>query len=201
MKINEHTIYIFLLGILAGIICMRCMNYFRESTKKVPQKEYIDNFEYEKECLVILKRLELRNEHFKCLDKTAFWGTDSLSTFPISELCDEKKLFFCFSEKTCPPCIDTVVNMLHSFFTDDEIKTQIVFVSPDYPVRLRNDCYGKRLLNLCDKKIGLPIEQEEAFTPFLFVMDKDLHIKYLHIHNKALPQLTSIYLEEMRKIW
>ena len=54
MKINEHTIYIFLLGILAGIICMRCMNYFRESTKKVPQKEYIDNFEYEKECLVIL---------------------------------------------------------------------------------------------------------------------------------------------------
>ena len=135
---------------------------FQRIHEKSPPKRIYRQFWDEKECLVILKRLELRNEHFKCLDKTAFWGTDSLSTFPISELCDEKKLFFCFSEKTCPPCIDTVVDMLHSFFTDDEIKTQIVFVSPDYPVRLRNDCYGKRLLNLCDKKIGLPIEQEEA---------------------------------------
>ena len=39
MKINENTIYIFLLGILAGIICMRCVNHFRES----PKEEYIDN--------------------------------------------------------------------------------------------------------------------------------------------------------------
>ncbi len=99
MKINEHTIYIFLLGILAGIICMRCMNYFRESTKKVPQKEYIDNFEYEKECLVILKRLELRNEHFKCLDKTAFWGTDSLSTFQIVNYAMRKSCSFAFQRK------------------------------------------------------------------------------------------------------
>lgn len=197
MKVNENTIYIFLLGILAGIICMQCVNHFRKSPKDV----YVDNFEYEKESLGILKREELKNEHYECLDQIAYWGTDSLDSFFLSNLCNDKKLFFCFSEKTCPPCIDTVVDMLHSFFTDDEIKTQIVFVSPDYPVRLRNDCYGKRLLNLCDKKIGLPIEQEEAFTPFLFVMDKDLHIKYLHIHNKALPQLTSIYLEEMRKIW
>ena len=26
MKVNENTIYIFLLGILAGIICMQCVN-------------------------------------------------------------------------------------------------------------------------------------------------------------------------------
>lgn len=52
MKINENTIYIFLLGILAGIICMRCVNHFRES----PKEEYIDKFEYEKESLAIFKK-------------------------------------------------------------------------------------------------------------------------------------------------
>ena len=51
MKINENLIYIFLLGILAGIICVRC-----ESLKKSPKDMYIDNFEYEKESLYIYKR-------------------------------------------------------------------------------------------------------------------------------------------------
>lgn len=197
MKINENTIYIFLLGILAGIICMRCVNHFRES----PKEEYIDKFEYEKESLAILKKKELRNEHFKCFDQVVFWGTDSLNTFSLSDLCKDKKLFFCFSEKTCPPCIDAVIDMLNKVFTEKEIKTKIVLISPDYPTRLRNDCYGKKLLSLHNKNLGLPMELEDSFAPFLFIMDKDLCVKYLHIHNKALPQLSSIYLEEIRKMW
>lgn len=87
MKINENLIYIFLLGILAGIICVRCVNHL----KKSPKDMYIDNFEYEKESLYIYKKKELKNE--------------------------------------------------------------------------------------------------------------DLCVKYLHIHNKALPRLTLIYLEEIRKMW
>ena len=70
MKVNENTIYIFLLGILAGIICMQCVNHFRKSPKDV----YVDNFEYEKESLGILKREELKNEHYECLDQIAYWG-------------------------------------------------------------------------------------------------------------------------------
>lgn len=95
MKINENTIYIFLLGILAGIICMRCVNHFRES----PKEEYIDKFEYEKESLAIFKKKELRNEHFKCFDQVVFWGTDSLNTFSLSDLCKDKKLFFAFQKR------------------------------------------------------------------------------------------------------
>lgn len=106
-----------------------------------------------------------------------------------------------FSEKTCPPCIDAVVDMLNEVFTEEEIKTKVVFISPDYPARLRNDCYGKKLLTLHNKYLGLPIELEDSFAPFLFIMNKDLCVKYLHIHNKALPQLTLIYLEEIRKMW
>ena len=178
MKVNENTIYIFLLGILAGIICMQCVNHFRKSPKDV----YVDNFEYEKESLGILKREELKNEHYECLDQIAYWGTD-------------------FSEKTCPPCIDAVVDIMNEVFTDEEIKTKIVFVSPDYPARLRNDCYGKKLLSLHNKNLGLPMELEDSFAPFLFIMDKDLCVKYLHIHNKPLPRLTLIYLEEIKKMW
>lgn len=57
MKINENLIYIFLLGILAGIICVRCVNHL----KKSPKDMYIDNFEYEKESLYIYKKEELKN--------------------------------------------------------------------------------------------------------------------------------------------
>ena len=197
MKVNENTIYIFLLGILAGIICMQCVNHFRKSPKDVD----VDNFEYEKESLGILKREELKNEHYECLDQIAYWGTDSLDSFSLSNLCNDKKLFFCFSEKTCPPCIDAVVDIMNEVFTDEEIKTKIVFVSPDYPARLRNDCYGKKLLSLHNKNLGLPMELEDSFAPFLFIMDKDLCVKYLHIHNKPLPRLTLIYLEEIKKMW
>lgn len=91
--------------------------------------------------------------------------------------------------------------MLNKVFTEKEIKTKIVLISPDYPTRLRNDCYGKKLLSLHNKNLGLPMELEDSFAPFLFIMDKDLCVKYLHIHNKALPQLSSIYLEEIRKMW
>ena len=52
MKINENLIYIFLLGILAGIICVRCVNHL----KKSPKDMYIDNFEYEKEKSVYLQK-------------------------------------------------------------------------------------------------------------------------------------------------
>ena len=56
-----------------------------------------------------------------------------------------------------------------------------------------------QLSTLHNKYLGLPIELEDSFAPFLFIMNKDLCVKYLHIHNKALPQLTLIYLEEIKK--
>lgn len=59
---------------------------------------YIDKFEYEKESLYIYKKEELKNEHYECLDQRCYWGTDSLSSFSLSNLCKDKKLFFCFSE-------------------------------------------------------------------------------------------------------
>lgn len=94
MKINENLIYIFLLGILAGIICVRCVNHL----KKSPKDMYIDNFEYEKESLYIYKKEELKNGHYECLDQRCYWGTDSLSSFSLSNLCNDKKLFFCFQK-------------------------------------------------------------------------------------------------------
>ena len=56
MKVNENTIYIFLLGILAGIICMQCVNHFRKSPKDV----YVDNLNTRKKVWVYLKREETK---------------------------------------------------------------------------------------------------------------------------------------------
>lgn len=197
-KNEENRIFFFLLGMLAGIICLRCVIYYTESTD---DDTFNNDFEYEKESLVALKRVELRNEHFQCSDQMVYWGTDTLNLFPLGDFCKGKKLFFCFSEKTCPPCVDSVVELFRKVLTEEEIKNKVVFLSPDYPLRLRNDCYGKRLLSLRYKSLGLPIELEDSFAPFLFVMGEELQVMYLHIHNKALPQLTLTYLEEMRNLW
>lgn len=34
------------------------------------------------------------------------------------------KIILLFSEKTCPPCIDAVVDIMNEVFTDEEIKTK-----------------------------------------------------------------------------
>ncbi|WP_287619783.1 hypothetical protein [Parabacteroides sp.] len=194
MKINENTISVFLLGILIGIVFVRYVNYFKKPIQDID----IDNFEYEKESLYTIKREELKNNYYQCLDQKVYWGTDSLQTSTLRELCSDEKLFFCFSETTCPPCIETVIDMLNGAFSKEEIDKRVIFVSPDYPIRLRNDCYGRKLLNLQNKIFGLPLERQESFPPFLFVLDNKLRVKYLHIYNKVFPQLTSIYLEEIK---
>jgi hypothetical protein len=44
--------------------------------------------------------------------------------------------------------------------------------------------------------IDLPVTEIEA--PFFFVLDKSMKISFLHIFNKMSPELTKIYLKEIR---
>lgn len=96
---------------------MQCVNHFRKSPKDV----YVDNFEYEKESLGILKREELKNEHYECLDQIAYWGTDSLDSFFLSNLCNDKKLgnyiLLCTISKTIKGHMIMYPFIIQSFFS------------------------------------------------------------------------------------
>lgn len=190
---NKYLLFLF--GLLTGIVCTQIKYFLQKESINEYATDY--NFEYEKESLSFIKRDEIRNSNILIQNKTAYWGTDSSSIFPIKEL-SKRKLFFYFSEYTCSSCILSIRNMLREIFTDEEINKYIVYISPDSPSRLRNKYYESPLLTFQEQRLGLPIEEKD--TPFFFVLGEDLRIQYLHIHNRALPFLTNIYLQEMKKI-
>ena len=101
-------------------------------------------------------------------------------------------LVFCFLTNTCSPCVDKAIELTQEVFSD-YLENEQIIVAGDYPLRLRDDCYGKRMLT----GVNLLIEEIEA--PFFFILDKDLKMSYLHIFNKMNPILTKIYLEEIHK--
>jgi len=69
----------------------------------------------------------------------AFWGNDSLASFPLELLAAEERLYFHFSQNACSPCIISTVEYLKLFFPNYEYSDAVVFISPDWPLRLRND--------------------------------------------------------------
>ncbi|MDR0573688.1 MAG: hypothetical protein LBG96_06590 [Tannerella sp.] len=125
-------------------------------------------------------------------DKPVFFGKDTVNTFSLDELALKPRLIFCFSTNTCTPCIDSVIGLIKGRFTGFESNETILIVG-DYPLRIRENCYGKRMLS----GIDLPVAEIEA--PFFFVLDKSMEISFLHIFNKMNPELTKIYLDEICK--
>ncbi|MDR0699295.1 MAG: hypothetical protein LBG28_08790 [Tannerella sp.] len=125
-------------------------------------------------------------------DSQVFWGKDSVNIFSLKELALSPRLVFCFSINTCTPCIDSAIELIKEIFTDFECNETII-ITGDYPLRLRDNCYGKRMLS----DIKLPVTEVEA--PFFFVLDKSMKMSFLHIFNKMNPEATKIYLEEIRE--
>jgi len=121
-----------------------------------------------------------------------YFGSDSLTTFFLMDITSKPRLIFCFSANTCPPCVEKAIDLTKAIFTDYLVNEQII-ITGDYPLRLRDNCYGKRMLT----GINAPVEEIEA--PFFFVLDENFKISFLHIFNKTNPDLTKIYLEEILK--
>ena len=91
--------------------------------------------------------------------------------------------FFFFSEETCSPCIQQTVTYIKEVFPDYETDDRIYFISPAYPARFRRNCYGKKLLNLENETLGMPLESENV--PFIFTVNNDLVVEKVHVVNKS----------------
>ena len=126
-------------------------------------------------------------------DQLGFYGNDSLKPFLLSSLPLDDILFFHFSEKTCIPCINQAIEIIGEYFPDYTHNENIIFISPDFPTRLRSDCYGKRLLTFYLKTIGLSIE--ELSIPFFFTINHDMEISSIHIILKEDFEKTVSFLE------
>ena len=140
--------------------------------------------------------LEKASQNLVLGDQGVYWGNDSLDFVMLSEFVKEQKMYFYFSYNTCSPCVQECVNMLERYMPDYLENENIVFLSPDYLPRFRENCYGKRLLGLRNEELGIPLEKEEV--PFFFTLDKDLTIKNLHVVNKNDFKRTGAYLKKMR---
>jgi len=112
-------------------------------------------------------------------------------------LTSKNKIFFCFSRNTCTPCIEQTIEIVKKIFPDYQQNERIIFISPDYEKRFRDNCYGKKLLTLEHSKLGIPIEETEA--PFFLVVNDQLYIEAIHIVNNLNFEKTEEYLRKIIK--
>ena len=110
-------------------------------------------------------------------------------------LVSKNKIFFCFSRNTCTPCLEQTVEIIKKIFPNYKQNEKIIFISPDYDKRFRENCYGKKLLTLEDSKFGIPIEDTEA--PFFLIINDQLHIEAIHIVNNLNFEKTEEYLRKI----
>ena len=114
----------------------------------------------------------------------------------LSELLKKNSLLFYFSANTCSPCIDHTIEILKDIYPDYLENNQIIFISPDYPARFWNNCYGKKLLIFENNKIGLPFE-ESLQPPLFLIINDSLKIKRIHIVNKMDFERTRTFLRNV----
>jgi len=139
----------------------------------------------------IFRRTIIYNE-YSIENNHVYLGKDSLNACALKEIVTNPCLVFCFSSNMCSPCIEKSINILIET-THNYTDNKRIIIAGDYPFRLRDNFYGKRMLT----GIVLPVEKIEA--PFFFILDSNLKIIDLHIFNKTNPDLTKIYLEEIHK--
>jgi len=148
---------------------------------------------YMKFLLEHVGKLEKQTQDAFIDDQLVFYGSDSMKTAFLSSLPLDNILFFYFSEQTCIPCINGTIEVLSEYFPDYIHDENIIFISPDFPARLRDDCYGKRLLSFYLGTIGLPIENSNI--PFFFTINKNMEISSIHIVIKEDMERTASFLK------
>lgn len=145
-----------------------------------------------------IERTEADNINQSVINQNVYLGTDSLKSMDLKDFINSSKLFLYFSSNTCSPCIDQTVETLEEIFPYYNQNENIVFVSPDYPARYRNNCYGKKLLMLEKGKFGLPLENKTE-PPFFVIIDSSLKVISIHVVNKMDFNRTEKYLKDISK--
>ncbi|GHT86162.1 hypothetical protein FACS18947_5770 [Bacteroidia bacterium] len=185
MQTNKKLLLLLLLPILFS-----CTN---NREKKQNQTDIIDD--YNQLVKQKIEQLEKENNGLSIVNQNIYWGNDTLNLVSFDKFTNEKKLYFYFSQNTCSPCIEESIHLIEKFIPDYLENENVVFLSPDYIPRFRNNCYGKRLLGLKNGSLEIPLEEENI--PFFFMLKENLQIEDLHIVNKNDFEKTAEYLKKI----
>lgn len=145
-----------------------------------------------------IQKLEKKNVNMSIPNQKIYFGIDSVKSFDLKDFVSERKVFFWFSQNTCSPCIDRCIDIVKKTFPDYENDDHIIFVSPDYPARFRDNFYNKKLLTLENKYFGLEFENKDV--PFFIIINSNLQVNSIHIVNKNDFRRTEKYLQKINSI-
>ena len=163
------------LFVMAGSLFM--VLHLGKKKQQIPQADYTK---------LILERviyLEQKTERQIIDNQWAYWGNDSFNGLELQQLAAKDHLFFYFSEKVCPPCMIAAIDLIKRYIPEYEHHDTVIFISPDWPYRLRNDCYGKKLLTLQNGTLGIALEAEDA--PFFFKLSPEMALTSVHVVAKV----------------
>lgn len=152
----------------------------------------VENYGFEKDIKYELFKSTMRYSFSKINTKNIYFGTDSTKKYTLKNITKEPCLFFYFSNNTCSPCVDAAIELVKKNFPDYITNNRII-IAGDLPKRLRNDCYGKKMIS----HISVPSNKIDA--PFFFILDKNPELIFLHIYDKNDPFMTEIYLNEIKQ--
>jgi hypothetical protein len=163
----------------------------RELSKAGNLREFEYLYKASKEMTVF----RLQNELYSLANRKVYFGAEKSKVFPIEDLSECPKLIFGSSQNMCSPCVYAVLDKLKEVFPDYAENENILFVA-DIEQRLKENYHHKKVLSFYHED-EFPLYK--SGMPYLFVLDRDIAIKMLYITDKTSPDLTQIYLEEIRR--
>jgi len=187
--VKKMSLLISLIAFAIAIVILLSTSLKKKDNRDEPNKEviqYIVNTAEQNQKEILFNPV---------INQRCYFGKDSVNSFMFEDICDSNKIFFYFSERICTPCIDNTIRVLKECFPNYKEDNSIIFISPDYPKRLAEDCYGKKLLTLKTGKLGLPMKEQ---YPFFFKLNNNLEIISAHVVVKVDFKRTYNYLRKQK---
>jgi len=144
-----------------------------------------------------LIKASIENECIEVSNPLVYPGTRVEEQVPLFDLVDQECLVFRFSGAACNVCVDFVLDKIKNKFSDFSTNPRILLIGSNLNSRVKEDYYGKSVLSYASDDLGIPFEEYQI--PFLFILDRDRTCKMIFIPEKALPELTDLYLDTVLK--
>ena len=117
-------------------------------------------------------------------------GLDDFSE--IENLDEQPRLVFRYNLLMCPPCIQDVIHSIEAVFPDYKTNENIIFSCEGLEKRFDLSFNGKVNYAFMDDSLFIPIKKYQA--PYMYILDKELKLKFLFVPSKGSNQKTIDYL-------
>ena len=185
-----------LLIVIAALSCIGAVSstllLVKNGTGQENSEQSIENF-YMNELI----KASIENECIELGNPIVYPGKRIEEQVPLFDIVDQECLVFRFSGAACNVCVDFVLDKIKNKFSDFSTNPRILLIGSNLNSRVKETSYGKSVLSYASDNMGIPFEEYQI--PFLFILDRDRTCKMIFIPEKALPELTDLYLDTVLK--